>query len=299
MDFAVDSRRSNSAHGRPRTTLPRHAISGVDRSPTARRGDRGRAVAAGAGQPACACGVARGGGRRALDARRPRAWSRASWRRAARRRAPGWSPAICSSRSASTAIDTPSDVLDVLHRPAQRRGADLHRAAAGAARARAAAVARRPRRAPRALLRPGGGRDLHAVRRLHGAAAADARSGLAALLLAVGRLLRRLRVLLQRPVRSARLGLLLGRRGGARPAAAAVPPLRARLSRAPQRLGANADGTRRAAARLPAGVPARRPARGAPVAADARWRGVHLGCSRPSIASSWRISRPACSAASR
>ena len=59
------------------------------------------------------------------------------------------------------------------------------------------------------------------------------RSGDAALLLARGRVLRRVHVLVHRPLRSRRLVLLLGRRSGAADAAAALPALRARVSRAP------------------------------------------------------------------
>jgi hypothetical protein len=54
--------------------------------------------------------------------------------------------------------------------------------------------------------------NVHAAGRRRRATAAPARSGDAALLLAGGRLLRRLHVLVQRPSRSPRLDLLLGRR---------------------------------------------------------------------------------------
>ena len=79
------------------------------------------------------------------------------------------------------------------------------------------------------LLRAGRGRHLHAARRRGGARAPAHRSGHAAFLLAVGRLLRPVHVLVQRPARSRRLGVLLGRRDRADGAAAAVPALHAGL----------------------------------------------------------------------
>src|SRR5436190_923910 len=61
---------------------------------------------------------------------------------------------------------------------------------------------------------------------------AAARSGDAALPVARGRLLRRLHLLVQRPARSSRLGLLLGRRSVDPGAAAALPSLHFGVSRA-------------------------------------------------------------------
>ena len=79
------------------------------------------------------------------------------------------------------------------------------------------------------VLRARGGGAVHAARRRVGAPEAAARSGDAAFLLAVRRLLRRIHLLVQRPVRSARLGVLLGRRRGAGAAAAAAAAFRAGL----------------------------------------------------------------------
>ena len=81
------------------------------------------------------------------------------------------------------------------------------------------------------VLRAGGRRPLHAAGRRVGPAAPAARSGDAAFLLAVRRVLRRVHVLVQRSVRSPRLGLLLGRRGGDGAAAAAAAALHAGVSR--------------------------------------------------------------------
>ncbi len=95
-------------------------------------------------------------------------------------------------------------------RPA--RGATLRYTCCASGRAKSIDVhaGARPRRTGGALFRPRRGRHLHAARRRRRPAAAPARSGDAALLLAVGRLLRRLHLLVQRPSRSPRLGLLLG-----------------------------------------------------------------------------------------
>src|SRR5258705_310704 len=82
------------------------------------------------------------------------------------------------------------------------------------------------------------------------AGAAAARSGDAALLLAVRRLLRRLHVLLQRPVRSSRLGVLLGRRDCLRPAAAAAAAFHDGLSGAAGRVERPAPNVERRTARI-------------------------------------------------
>ena len=84
------------------------------------------------------------------------------------------------------------------------------------------------------------GRHLLAAGRRVRAAAPSRSPGDAAFLLADRRVLRRARLLVHRPARSARLGLLLGGRDGAAPAAAAVPALRARLSGSAGRVGAGA-----------------------------------------------------------
>ena len=86
-----------------------------------------------------------------------------------------------------------------------------------------------PDRFARALFPPRRRRHLHAAGRRRRAPAAPARSGHAAFLLALRRVLRRVHVLVQRPARSSRLGLLLGRRRVDPAAAAAVPPLHAGL----------------------------------------------------------------------
>ena len=83
------------------------------------------------------------------------------------------------------------------------------------------ALAPLPSGAGGALLRARGGRHLHAARRRRGAHAPALRSGDAALLLACGRVLRHVHLLVHRPLRSRRLVLLLGRRRGA----ALLPPL--------------------------------------------------------------------------
>ena len=105
----------------------------------------------------------------------------------------------------------------------------------------------------RPLLLPGGGRHLHARRRHRRAPPAAGQPRDAALLLAVGRVLRGVRLLGQRPVRPPRLGLLLGQRDRGARAAAAVPALHAVLPRAPGQL----DRQRGRAARWPADLPAR------------------------------------------
>ena len=85
------------------------------------------------------------------------------------------------------------------------------------------------------VLRARGGRSVHAAGRRVGSPAAAARSGDAAFLLAVRRVLRRVHLLVQRTVRSARLDVLLGRRGGDGAAAAAAAALHAGVSRSVRR----------------------------------------------------------------
>ena len=145
-------------------------------------------------------------GRRALgDA--PRAWSRAprSSPKARRPSAPGSAPATCCWRSTASRSSRRDDVVE---HPARARSAATRStytvlAAADAARLLDASPSRRfPSGARGALLRARGGRHLHAARRRRGAAAPAGQSGDAALLLAVGRVLRRARVLVQRPARS-------------------------------------------------------------------------------------------------
>ena len=148
-----------------------------------------------------------------------------------------WTPRAEGVVAAEIAAGTPA----AARRPEARRPAARDRRPAGAAgrrdvvdgAARGRARARRcatpccgsaraksidvriapiPERPGRALLPAGRRRHLHAAGRRRRAAAPAARSGDAALLLAGGRLLRRLHVLVQRPARSSRLGLLLGRR---------------------------------------------------------------------------------------
>ena len=113
------------------------------------------------------------------------------------------------------------------HRPA-RHAPHLH------ARPSRHAASNRSRAGGRAagqldVLRARGGRAVHAARRRVGAPEAAARSGDAAFLLAVRRLLRRVHLLVQRAVRSPRLGVLLGRRSGAGAAAAAAAAFHAGL----------------------------------------------------------------------
>ena len=85
--------------------------------------------------------------------------------------------------------------------------------------------------------------------------------GDAALLLADGRVLRRARVLVQRPARPLDWVFYWGDVVGAAAAAAALPALRARLPRAAGQLGAQRRRPHAAAAALPAGAAARRRAR--------------------------------------
>ena len=101
----------------------------------------------------------------------------------------------------------------------------------------------------RALLRPRRGRHLHAARRRRGAAAPSARSGDAALLLAVRRVLRRRSRSRSTAASIGSTGSSTGAtRSSIAAAAAAVPALHAGVSRAAARLAAVAD---RAVALLP------------------------------------------------
>ena len=158
-------------------------------------------------------------------------------------------------------IDGRADVLAMQQRGARRRASFLHAVAARLARShqrRADADAERRRAL---LLRAGGRRHLHAARRRRGARAPADRSGDAAFLLAVGRVLRRVHLLVQRPPRPRRLGLLLGRRDRGDGAAAAVPALHARVPRAAARARLLRDAGALAAGHLPARRGARRDAR--------------------------------------
>ena len=90
---------------------------------------------------------------------------------------------------------------------------------------------------PLDVLRARGGRPVYAARRRVGPASTPARSGHAAFFLAVRRVLRRVHVLVQRPVRSTRLDVLLGRCGGHGAAAAAAAALHAGVPRSAPRRG--------------------------------------------------------------
>ena len=92
----------------------------------------------------------------------------------------------------------------------------------------------------RALFRARGRRDLHAPGRVPCAAPPTRRPGHAAFLLALRRLLRCDRLLVQRPARSPRLGVLLGRRRRHAAPAAAVRALRPGVPRSAQRVRADA-----------------------------------------------------------
>ena len=99
----------------------------------------------------------------------------------------------------------------VVHRPAARRRADVRRVARGGAAGHVALFRARVRR------------SVHPVRGRIGPAQEAGRSGDAALLLALRGVFRGVHLLLQRPARSSRLGVLLERRdGGGAPAAAAA-----------------------------------------------------------------------------
>ena len=151
--------------------------------------------------------------------------------RIGRRDAPASSRATCCSRSTArrSRRRRTSSSTSTRSREGTRLAYTLLRLGTQQALARLAG-ARAARRLD--VLRARRGRPLHAARRRVGAAAPSARSGDAALLLAVRRVLRRVHLLVQRPVRSARLGLLLGRRGRDGAAAAAAAALHAGLPRA-------------------------------------------------------------------
>ena len=150
-------------------------------------------------------------------------------------------------------VERPNDVVRTLHRSDGRPPSPLHRAPAERARGTrdraGAAVARQHR----ALLRARRRRDLHAAGRRGRAVSPAGRRSNAPFLLAVPRVLRGVHVLVQRPARSARLGVLLGRRGVDPAAAAALPAFHAGLSRAAAELGAQLDRPRDAAAAVRAG----------------------------------------------
>ena len=94
-----------------------------------------------------------------------------------------------------------------------------------------------PAREHQPVLRAGAGRPVHAARRRRRPPAPAESPGHAALPLALGGVLRLGVVLVQRPPRPARLVLLLGRRGGGAPAAAALPALHVLLPGAPAVVG--------------------------------------------------------------
>ena len=111
------------------------------------------------------------------------------------------------------------------------------------------AVEQSPVRRARPVLRARGRRHLLAAGRRGRPPPSSGSPGHAAFLLAEHRVLRHAGVLVQRPARSPRLGLLLGRHHVAAAAAAAVRPLRARVPRAPRQLGAERCRPAAAAAR--------------------------------------------------
>ena len=152
-------------------------------------------------------------------------------------------------------VERPADVLHVAA-PRQTAGtrAQLHLLRLGSREVVALQLAPLPHGNNAALLRARRRRHLHAARRRRRAAAPPGRRGHAALLLAVPGVLRRVHVLVQRAARSARLGLLLGRRRLDPAAAAALPALHARVPRAAAQLGAHAAGHGRPAAAVPAGA---------------------------------------------
>ena len=127
--------------------------------------------------------------------------------------APGIQPGDVLLAVDGAPVETPADVVEhpaPRRRTATRLAYTLLRLGAREARAdhaRAAAA-----RQHGALLRARGGRHLHAAGRRRGAAAPAARPGDAAFLLAVRRVLRRRSPSRSAAARSARLGLLLGRR---------------------------------------------------------------------------------------
>ena len=188
---------------------------------------------------------------------RQRGRSRASSPRTRRRAAPASSRATFSSGSTRRRFTIQPMSSSSCTRPL-RIAPRLHGPAAGAVR-----VADGPRRGDSvrhalALSRARQRRHVLALCR-HGRAAPPAgKPGDAALLLAVRRVLRRADVLVQRPARHARLGLLLGRRGVDAAAAAALRALRARVPRAARQLGAQRRRPHPAAAAVSAGAAARR-----------------------------------------
>ena len=148
--------------------------------------------------------------------RRPRASSpRTIAAGDAGRRASGCSAATCCWRSTTSRSRRCPTSLRRLQRGEAGADPPLHGSAARARARWSTCGSPRFRAAPGALyFLLAARRHLHAARRRRRAPAAPARSGDAALLLAVGRLLRRVHLLVQRPARSARLDLLLGRRDG-------------------------------------------------------------------------------------
>ena len=134
------------------------------------------------------------------------------WRPARQPRAPDSRPATSSwpwmadpsrARKMSSRFSTPAVTA---HRCTTR--------SCGCARSRCVdvSVAADPVGPARAVLRAGVGRDVLAAGRRVRTAPPSRQPGDAAFLLADGRVLRRARLLVQRPARSARLGVLLGRR---------------------------------------------------------------------------------------
>ena len=221
-----DGRRSVRDHDEPSTaTMPDSIVDPrrARRSPLAGRGGDlrlpsrvvARARRARHREHRDACAVARGRRRRALgrarrrrDGARGRAGSAGARAPASQR---GRRPARGQRRAGARRRPTSSSTSIAA---ARARGSPTR--CCGSATRQALDVSLAPA-TPRRLdvLRARGGRPLHAAGRRVGPAAPAARSGDAAFLLAVRRVLRRVHVLVQRPVRSARLDLLLGRRGRA------------------------------------------------------------------------------------
>ena len=209
---------------------------------------RGVPAGAGGGQHLAARQLARGRGRRALGAARPEGVVAAEVAPRQRRRAAGVQPGDLLLAIDGQPVETPDQVVRGPAR-ARRRASDLAYTLLRGGHARRCVECRRRARAagqPRPLLRAGGGRDLHAAGRR--ARCGIRRPGDPATLhffwLCVA-VLRRVRVLVQRPPRSPRLGVLLGRRRGDAAAAAALPALHAGVPGAPGRAGCESTAGRR------------------------------------------------------
>ena len=155
-------------------------------------------------------------------------------------------------------VHHPADVVESLHASTSGSRLDYVVAAAGAIRAPGCSGRGHSVRHALAVSGARRRRAVHALGRHGRASPAPGEPGDAAFLLAVRRVLRCPDVLVQRPARSSRLGLLLGRRGGDAAPAAALRALRARLPGAARQLGAQRSRAQPAAARLSAGAAARR-----------------------------------------